>query len=98
MVKLSKKTKSGHPTHQEELVRLRRIKGQVEGIERMIKDQRYCLDIVTQIRSIISALRSTEGVVMERHLRHCVSDAVSAQNERLTQEKIQELIALFQKR
>lgn len=87
-----------HPSHAEDLVRLRRIKGQLEGVERMIEENRYCMDIVTQIRSIMAALRSAEGLVMERHLRHCVTDAINAQDERLTEEKIVELTMLFQKR
>lgn len=87
-----------HPSHHEDLVRLRRIKGQIEGVERMIEENRYCMDIVGQIRSIMAALRSTEGLVMERHLRHCVTDAINAKDERVTEEKISELLTLFQKR
>lgn len=90
--------KQPHPSHGEDLVRLRRIKGQLEGVERMIEEKRYCMDIVSQIRSIMAALRSTEGLVMERHLRHCVTDAINAQDERLTEEKINELLVLFHKR
>lgn len=84
--------------HSGDLTRLRRIKGQVEGVEKMIEEKRYCLDIVNQIRSIIAALKSTEGLVMERHIRHCIQDAVHAKDNRLTEEKINELLALFQKR
>lgn len=87
-----------HPSHREDLVRLGRIKGQIEGVERMIEDNRYCMDIVSQIRSITAALRSAEGLVMERHLRHCVTDAINAKDERLTEAKISELLTLFQKR
>lgn len=99
-VKGNKKSKNEHehPSHREDLVRLRRIKGQIEGVERMIEENRYCMDIVSQIRSIMAALRSAEGLVMERHLRHCVSDAINAKDERLTEEKINELLTLFQKR
>ena len=92
------KSENAHPSHREDLVRLRRIKGQIEGVERMVEENRYCMDIVTQIRSIMAALRSAEGLVMERHLRHCVTDAINAKNERLTEEKINELLTLFQKR
>lgn len=92
------KDEQSHPSHTEDLIRLRRIKGQIEGVERMIGENRYCMDIVTQIRSIMAALRSTEGLVMERHLRHCVADAINAHDQRKTEEKISELITLFQKR
>lgn len=100
MAKATTKNKSDskHPSHAEDLVRLRRIKGQVEGVERMIEENRYCLDIVNQIRSIMAALRSAEGLVMERHLRHCVTDAIQAKDERLTEQKIKELLELFHKR
>lgn len=100
MAKATKKDKSElHGTDQSEaLVRLRRIKGQIEGVERMIEEGRYCVDIVNQIRSITAALRSAEGLVMERHVRHCVSDAINAKDSRLTEEKITELLTLFQKR
>ena len=96
----AKKTKveSKHPDHSEDLVRLRRIKGQIEGVERMIEENRYCMDIVSQIRSIMAALRSAEGLVMERHLRHCVTDAIKANDDRLTEQKINELLTLFHKR
>ena len=101
MAKTTAKKQKGaarHPSHSEDLVRLRRIKGQIEGVERMIEENRYCMDIVIQIRSIMAALRSTEGLVMERHLRHCVTDAIKANDERLTEQKIKELLTLFQKR
>jgi CsoR family transcriptional regulator, copper-sensing transcriptional repressor len=92
------KKKKPHADHSEALARFRRIRGQVEGVERMIADGRYCVDILNQTRSIMAALRSAEGLVMEGHVRHCVSDAVAARNRRLTEEKIGELLSLFQKR
>jgi DNA-binding FrmR family transcriptional regulator len=85
-------------SHSESLVRLRRIKGQLEGVERMVEDDRYCMDIVVQIRSIMAALRSAEGLIMERHLRHCVTDAINANDQRMTEKTINELLTLFQKR
>jgi len=80
------------------LNRLNRIEGQVRGVSRMIEEGRYCMDIVHQIRSIMAALRSAEGLVMERHVRHCVREAIEAKDSRLTEGRIQELLALFQKR
>lgn len=100
MAKTSRKGKAEiHGTDQSEaLVRLKRIKGQLEGVERMIADERYCVDIVNQIRSIVAALRSAENLVMDRHVRHCVSDAVQAKDPRRVEEKIDELLDLFRKR
>jgi CsoR family transcriptional regulator, copper-sensing transcriptional repressor len=93
-----KPTSHENPSHREELTRLKRIRGQIDGIERMINDNRYCMDIVTQIRSITAALRSTEGLIMERHIRHCVTDAISSRDERVSEQKISELLEVFQKR
>lgn len=94
----SKKLKTAHADHREDLVRLRRIRGQIEGLERMIEDGRYCLDVVAQVRSVMAALRSVEGLVLKRHVRHCVQDAIDAKDTRRTEEKINELLVLFQKR
>lgn len=103
MAKTSKKTKSQAPhtayaDHSEDLTRLKRIRGQIEGVERMIQDGRYCLDIVHQMRSVMAALKSVEGLVMERHVRHCVKDAIEAQDKKQTEAKINELLVLFNKR
>jgi CsoR family transcriptional regulator, copper-sensing transcriptional repressor len=87
-----------HASHREDLVRLNRIRGQVEGVERMISEGRYCLDIVNQIRSVMAALKSVEGLVLERHVKHCVQDAIEAKNEQQVEDKISELLELFSKR
>lgn len=58
------------------LKRLRRIEGQVRGIHRMVEEDRYCADILTQISSVQQALRSVGKELMRNHLRHCVSGAI----------------------
>ncbi|MEX1184952.1 MAG: metal-sensitive transcriptional regulator [Gemmatimonadota bacterium] len=60
------------------LKRLRRIEGQVRGIQRMIDDDRYCADIMTQISSIHEALRSVGRELMRNHLKHCAASAIRA--------------------
>jgi DNA-binding FrmR family transcriptional regulator len=60
------------------LKRLRRIEGQVRGLHRMVEEDRYCADILTQISSVHEALRSTGRELMRNHLRHCVAAAVQA--------------------
>ncbi|MCV7316434.1 metal-sensitive transcriptional regulator [Mycolicibacillus parakoreensis] len=57
--------------------RLRRIEGQVRGIARMIDDDKYCIDILTQISAVNSALRSVALGLLDEHLRHCVSGAAA---------------------
>jgi DNA-binding FrmR family transcriptional regulator len=61
---------------QAHLKRLRRIEGQVRGIHRMVEEDRYCIDILTQVSAATSALQSTALALLEEHLAHCVADAV----------------------
>ena len=69
------------------LTRLRRIEGQVKGITQMVEDDRYCIDVLTQISAIRSALESVAIGLVDGHVRHCVADAVTeggvAADERL---------------
>lgn len=60
------------------LKRLRRIEGQVRGIHKMIEEDRYCADIMTQISSVQEALRSVSRELMRNHLKHCASGAIQA--------------------
>ena len=73
-------TKSANPKkgacHLSHVTRLNRIEGQVKGVSRMIEEQRYCVDILQQIKSIKSALVSVELAIIDGHLNHCVHDAV----------------------
>jgi len=61
--------------------RLRRIEGQVRGIAKMIDEDKYCIDILTQVSAVNSALQSVALGLLEEHLNHCVSNAVSAGGE-----------------
>jgi CsoR family transcriptional regulator, copper-sensing transcriptional repressor len=60
------------------LIRLRRIEGQVRGVQGMVAEDRYCADILTQISSVQEALRAVSRELMRNHLRHCVSSAIRA--------------------
>lgn len=86
-----------HPAHDHssELRRLSRIKGQVEGIERMINEHRYCPEIVLQIKAVRSALKSVEISIVEGHMKHCVKAAVASRNNDVIQEKMEEIINLL---
>ncbi len=81
--------------HSGELNRLSRIKGQVEGVERMILEKRYCPDIVTQIKAIRSALRSLEANIVEGHLSHCVRAAINSRDPKVVQKKLEEILLLM---
>jgi DNA-binding FrmR family transcriptional regulator len=84
-------------THEEQLQFLRKIEGQVAGIQRMIEEKRYCVDILTQIRSIIGALHRVEGEIFRKHLDGCVMQALKDKSESEKQKKIDEVIELIDK-
>ncbi|PZE87292.1 metal-sensitive transcriptional regulator [Curtobacterium sp. MCBD17_032] len=69
--------------------RLRRIEGQARGLQRMVEDEEYCIDILTQVSAMTKALQAVSMGLLEDHLRHCVTDAV-AQGGPAAEEKIQE--------
>ncbi len=75
-------TASAAPGYSDEkdqvLKRLRRIEGQIRGIQRMVEDDRYCIDILGQVSAATSALQSVALLLVDEHLSHCVSDAVRA--------------------
>ncbi len=63
------------------LKRLRRIEGQVRGLQRMIEEDKYCIDVLTQITSVTSALRSVGLGLLDEHIRHCVMDAADTESD-----------------
>jgi DNA-binding FrmR family transcriptional regulator len=72
--------------------RLNRIEGQVRGITRMVEDDRYCIDIVTQIAAVRAALRRLEEEVLRDHVAHCVEHAIASGNKADQRRKIEELM------
>lgn len=85
------------PCHKDELKKLNRITGQIEGVKKMIEDCRYCPDILTQLRAIRSAVRGVEARVLEKHLQSCVRDAMESGDHKKAGEKIDELVKLFKR-
>ncbi len=79
------------------LKRLRRIAGQVRGLERMVGEERYCADILVQLSSVQEALRSVGRALMGNHLRHCVSNAIRKGTPRQAEAAYDELLALIYK-
>ncbi|RBQ18185.1 transcriptional regulator [Spongiactinospora rosea] len=65
------------PRKEDHLRRLRRIEGQVRGLARMVEDEKYCIDVLTQVSAANSALQSFALSLLEEHLAHCVADAVA---------------------
>ena len=77
--------------------RLHRIEGQVRGIERMVDEDRYCIDILTQVGAVRTALESVGLGVLEDHVNHCVHEALAAGDAKTAQEKSTELLAAVQR-
>ncbi len=77
--------------------RLHRIEGQVRGIERMVDDDRYCIDILTQVGAVRTALESLGLEILEDHVTHCVSDALASGDAENAAEKSKELLAAVQR-
>jgi DNA-binding FrmR family transcriptional regulator len=72
--------------------RLSRIEGQVRGLAKMVEEDRYCIDIVTQISAVRSALRRAEEEILKDHVAHCVEHAIASGNKTDQRNKIAELM------
>ncbi len=78
--------------------RLNRIAGQVRGVSQMIEDDRYCMDVLTQIQAIKSALAKVESQVLKDHAACCVAEAIASGDADEQREKFNQLVELFEKR
>ncbi len=84
-------------THQEEIVRLKRIEGQIRGIQKMIEEKRYCIDTLTQLASVVGAIKGVEENILERHLKGCVQQSFTKGNKQDRGTKIDEVIDVLRK-
>jgi DNA-binding FrmR family transcriptional regulator len=75
------------------LNRLRRIEGQVRGLQRMVEEDAYCIDVLTQVSAVQTALEQVAVRVLDAHVRHCVTDAVAGDDETAAAERLDELMA-----
>ncbi len=89
---------ANHPDHSYALPRLRRVEGQLRGLEGMITEKRYCVDILVQFRAAMAALRSLEVRIFETHLQHCLTQALETRDPKAAQEKISEISKLLTRR
>jgi DNA-binding FrmR family transcriptional regulator len=87
-----------HATHKSCLTRLRRIEGQVRGVARMIEDERYCIDILTQLLAVRAALKKVEEEILKDHVEHCVENAIAGGEPAEQRRKVGELLQVFAKR
>jgi CsoR family transcriptional regulator, copper-sensing transcriptional repressor len=75
--------------------RLRRIEGQVRGLQKMVEDERYCADVLTQLSSVQEALRGTGRALMQNHLKHCASEAIRSGTPAQADAMVEELLELM---
>ena len=88
----------GYTPHKDQLLkRLARIEGQVRGISKMIEDDRYCIDILTQLGAVDTALEAVAIKVLEEHVQHCVAGALASGDEAQARAKTDELLAAVQR-
>lgn len=83
--------------HFDQIKRLKKVEGQIKGIIRMIEEERYCIDILTQTKAAGAALKKVEQNILEHHLKGCVRGSILHQNSGEVQVKIDEIMALIKK-
>jgi DNA-binding FrmR family transcriptional regulator len=84
-----------HDAKSSRLKRLNRIEGQVRGLARMVEEDRYCIDIVTQIAAVRAALRRVEESVLRDHVDHCVRHAIASGDKAEQEQKVAELMEVL---
>ena len=81
-----------------QLARLSRVEGQVRGVARMVEEDRYCIDVINQVRAVRAALDKVEQEILPDHLQHCVAHAFHGGSERDRQIKLDELMEVLDRR
>jgi DNA-binding FrmR family transcriptional regulator len=93
MTEIVAKHVHGYTKDKDALVkRLHRIEGQVRGVEKMVEDDRYCIEVLTQIAAVNTALESLAFKILDEHVRHCVAGALTSGDEADAQTKTEELL------
>jgi len=78
--------------------RLARIEGQVRGLSRMIDEDRYCIDVLTQVKAVQAALKKVEGELLSDHADHCLAAAIASGNQEEREKKVAELVDLLMRK
>ena len=71
----------GHPCHKDQLANLRRIEGQVRGVQGMVEEGKYCVDILNQIKALKNSLITVEGKILKTHLRECIKESLQGDDQ-----------------
>jgi len=82
-------------TRSKTLGRLRRIEGQVQGIQRMVEEDKYCVDILLQLTAVQGAVEQVQRLLLGRHIESCVAEAIRSGSTRDRQKKVDELLEVF---
>ena len=77
------------------LNRMSYLSGHLEGVKKMVKEEKYCIDILRQSEAVIAALKKVNEMVLENHLNTCVTDAIKGKSEKERRKKIKELLEVF---
>jgi|TARA_Y100000031_G_scaffold147354_1_gene182279 DNA-binding FrmR family transcriptional regulator len=86
-----------YPRHESSLIALRRIEGQIRGIQKMIDGNKYCVDIVNQVHASINALYRVAEKILAKHMEHCVADAMKSGSELQKSKKIKEIMGVVRR-
>ena len=88
-----------HPSNDKDALikRLKRIEGQVKGIQKMVEEERYCVDILVQISAIRSAINKVGSIILENHIKGCVTESIKHDDMEITEQTIQELMDTISK-
>ena len=97
MTELAAQTYGYHADKDALVKRLHRIEGQVRGIEKMVDEDRYCIDIITQISAVTTALEAVALKILDEHVRHCVAGALASGDETDAATKTAELLEAVQR-
>ena len=89
---MTTETHGYHAQKADLVARLHRIEGQVRGIERMLEEDRYCIDVLTQLGAVTTALESVAFRILDEHVKHCVADALASGDEGEARAKTDELL------
>lgn len=82
--------------HHDKLTALRRIEGQIRGVQRMIEEERYCVDILNAVGAVIGALKRVESAVLRDHLGACARTAFEGKSAKQKKEKLEEIFGLLE--
>ena len=83
-----------HPCHKDKLSSIRRIEGQVRGIEKMIEKGDYCIDILNQIKAVKNSITTVEGKILKKHLEECIKESLTGNN---FETKVEEIVKILKR-